>query len=618
MIERNDQSENIEKQKAQHQGLIPNPRISLWLAGAFGITIAAAFLRFWQLTLKPLHHDEGVNGYFLTNLFRDGIYKYDPTNYHGPTLYYISLFFTKNFGLETFSIRASVAIFGVLIVVMTFFLKKYIGTIGSLAAALFLALSPGMVYISRYFIHEIFFVFCSFGIVLGILFFIEGRRAGVFSIAWMTILLLVCFSAPPINLASAIGGEDANLVWVFRIVFFAVEAFLVFLLMRALLNWNDGRPIYLLLASASAALFFATKETAFITIGTMIIACFCIWIWRKIYRKESETDDLEPLDPSWKLFWERAQESNTTMLLAISAIVFLYVSALFFSSFFSYPEGIIRAFEAYAVWTKTGNTDHTQNGYLGYAKWLMKIESPILFLSAVGTAIAFLKGRHIFAMFAGLWAFGLFAAYTIIPYKTPWLALSFILPMCLVAGYGINEIIASRDMAVRAFGGLLLAVAVGILGKQTYDLNFVDYDSDKMPYVYAHTTRGFLGLIEKIDYYAEKSGKGKDAVIQIVSQDYWSMPWYTRDYKNANYYGKITPSNTAEMVVVKKDDQEEAVRYEYAAHYKIAGEYPLRPGVTLVLLVRNDLAESDAKSLYPGLDEIPVADVTPEPTPVKR
>ena len=44
-----------------------------------------------HLALKPLHHDEGVNGFFLTNLFRDGVYKYDPANYHGPTLYYIAL-----------------------------------------------------------------------------------------------------------------------------------------------------------------------------------------------------------------------------------------------------------------------------------------------------------------------------------------------------------------------------------------------------------------------------------------------------------------------------------------------------------------------------------------------
>ncbi|MEJ7698059.1 MAG: glycosyltransferase family 39 protein [Pyrinomonadaceae bacterium] len=95
----------------------------------------------------------------MTNLFRDYIYKYDPTNYHGPDLYYIALAFSKIFGLNTISVRSSVAIFGLLTVVLAFCLKKYIGSIGSLTAALFLALSPGMVFISRYFIHEMLFVF---------------------------------------------------------------------------------------------------------------------------------------------------------------------------------------------------------------------------------------------------------------------------------------------------------------------------------------------------------------------------------------------------------------------------------------------------------------------------
>jgi predicted membrane-bound mannosyltransferase len=223
---------------------------------------------------------------------------------------------------------------------------------------------------------------------------------------------------------------------------------------------------------------------------------------------------------------------------------------------------------------------------------------PILFLAAIGILIAFIKGRHRFAMFSGLWAFGLFAAYTIIPYKTPWLMLSFILPMCIVGGYGVNEIANSRDTLQKGFAALLTTVAVSILGYQTYDLNFRRYDDDRMPYVYAHTRREFLDLIAQIHRYADKSGKGRDATIEIVSPDYWSMPWYTREYPRANYYGRIIPANTSEMIVAKKDDQDADIIREYTAHYKYAGTYPLRPGVELYLLVRRDLAEPDAVELY--------------------
>jgi len=572
-----------------------------WLLGCIAITAIAVFLRFYWLELKPLHHDEGVNGFFLITLFRDGIYKYDPSNYHGPTLYYVALAFTKMFGLNTISIRASVAIFGVLTVVLAFFLKDYIGKIGSLAAALLLALSPGMVFISRYFIHELLFVFFSFGIVIGVLYFIEKRKAGVFAIATMTFLLIICFLPNVLSLADTFGEENATLTRFVRIGLFAVEAVLVFLIMRMLLAWNEGRAIYLLLASASAVLLFATKETAFITIGTMAIACACVWIWRKLYKAlfgEPKQNELEPVELNWTNFRARlGDQSDLTLLIAAVSVVFIYVGVLFFSSFFTYAEGVSGAFKAYAIWTKTGSKDHTMHGWFGYLKWGKQLELPIFLLSVAGILIAFVKARHRFAMFAGLWAFGLFIAYSIIPYKTPWLALSFILPMCIVAGYAVNELLTNKDVVIRALGGLVLFLAAGILGYQTYDLNFQKYDDDSLAYVYAHTRRGFHDLIHQIEYYADKSGKGKDASIEIVSPEYWSMPWYMREYPKAIFHGNLMDTITSEMIVASTAQKDELNR-RYAANYKYIGTYALRPGVDLILLVRKDLADANAKEIY--------------------
>ena len=277
-------SENVTRTERESADL-------MWIVSCVLITTAAVVLRFLMLPLKPLHHDEGVNGWFLTNLFRDGEYKYDPANYHGPTLYYISLGFSKLFGLNIYSIRASVAIWGVLIVVLTFFLRRYIGKIGSRCAALFLALSPGMVYISRYFIHEMFFVFLSLAIVVAVVMFIEKRPAGIFAIGWTALILLVCFLPSTLKLASILGGDNQTSTWAFRGGFFIVEMVLVGFVIRMLMSWNDGRAIYLLLASACTSLMFATKETAFITLGTMIIACFCVWIWRRLFKVGDLVDE---------------------------------------------------------------------------------------------------------------------------------------------------------------------------------------------------------------------------------------------------------------------------------------------------------------------------------------
>ena len=575
----------------------------VWYLSCVLITVTATFLRFFWLALKPLHHDEGVNGWFLTNLFRDGTYRYDPANYHGPTLYYISLAFAKVFGLETNSVRASVAVWGVLVVLLAFFLRRYIGRVGSLFAALFLALSPGMVYISRYFIHEMFFVFLSFGIVVSVVLFIEKRKAGIFAIAWMALILLVAFLPSTLKLASAIGRTETA-VMAFGAGFFIIEVILIGLVVKMLLGWDNGRPIYVLLAVASASLMFATKETAFITLGTMAIACVCVWLWRKIFRVTDQPDgtseeDIHDSHLTWANF-RAGLGSGVDLILIIGASVltFAYLAVLFFSSFFTYAEGVKGAVEAYAIWTKTGSKDHTQNGIWAYLKWGMESEAPIFLLSAVGILIAFVKAKHRFAMFASLWAFGLFAAYTIIPYKTPWLAISFLLPMCIAAGYAINELAGAKNLSLKLIGVLLAAAATITLAYQTYELNFVRYDNEDEPYIYAHTSREFLDLVQKINYFAVKSGRGLDTKVEIVSPDYWPMVWYLRNYKQANFHGRFVDTTDAELIVMKKNDQDQEAIRRYGARYVYVDQYHLRSGVDLVLLVRRDLADGDAKELY--------------------
>jgi uncharacterized protein (TIGR03663 family) len=565
------------------------------------VTAISIFLRFYWLGVKPLHHDEGVNGWFLTNLFRDGMYKYDPANYHGPTLYYISLAFARVFGLETVSVRASVAVFGVLSVILVFFLRRYIGKIGALFAGLFIALSPGLVFISRYFIHETFFVFLSLGVVVSIVLYIERRSAGPFAIASAALLLLVCFYPLSLNIANVVAGENVTLLWALRLGLLAVEAVLIVFVIRMLRAWDDGRPVYVLLAAACTSLMFATKETTFITLGTMVIACACIPLWKRLYKRGIAGNGSEISDDhlTWANFRSALTGgSGTAITLIAAAVVFIYIGVLFFSSFFTYPEGVGKALEAYSIWTKTGTKDHTQNGLWAYFEWLWELEAPILIMSVAGAAIAFFKVRHRFAMFIALWGFGLLAAYTIIPYKTPWLAISFLLPMAIAAGYAVNELVTSGNPTIKIAGAAAAVAASSVLAYQTYDLNFVRYDDEDTAYVYAHTNREFLGLISEIERYAAKSGKGNDTAVQVVSPDYWPMVWYMKDYPKAVFHGKLVNPDGAEMIVAKRVDQDAEMMRRYAASYQYAGSYRLRPGVELVLLVRKDLADADTMPVY--------------------
>src|SRR5262245_4787217 len=138
--------------------------------------IVAVWLRFAQIGVKPFHHDEGVNSYFLLNLHRQGEYRYDPTNYHGPTLYYFALLALRVFGESDLALRFMPALFGTLTVLMVWLLRKHLGPVGTPTAAFLLALSPGLVYFSRDFIHEMSFGCFSLGIVVGAWRYAESKN----------------------------------------------------------------------------------------------------------------------------------------------------------------------------------------------------------------------------------------------------------------------------------------------------------------------------------------------------------------------------------------------------------------------------------------------------------
>ncbi|HEV7744356.1 MAG TPA: flippase activity-associated protein Agl23 [Pyrinomonadaceae bacterium] len=559
-----------------------------WLIAIVVILLIAAILRLYDLNLVPLHHDEGVNGNFLVRLVREGYYHYDPGNYHGPTIYYFAAIiawvlkpFTGPTGnLSTVGIRLVTSLFGLATVGLIFTLRRNLGTIATLAAACLLAISPGAVYLSRYFIHETLFVFFTLGIVVALLKYFENPN-----------------------------------------------------------------PVHLILAAISAALLFATKETAMISVGVLVIAAaltaayYALWnsmggapkakggsIGARDYRNFVEKAG----GPTWLTIW-----------VAVAVAAFIVVYLLFYSSFFTnYPQGVSDSLKTFEIWSRTGKEAHKHPAST-YIWWLLQQESPLLVLGAMGAILSVLKPAKSFALFSALWAFGLIAAYSLIAYKTPWLSLNFIVPLALVSGVvfeWLYEDLARWEISKRgrwfALAGVLL-IAIGPLagmarifdevayaittdsfkgfgsvdvhwktfipGQQTIDLNFINYDNDNRyyVYVYAHTRRETLKLVDEINKIADRTHQGSETGITIVSPDYWPLPWYLRDYKRVGYHGRMTPSN--EPIIIAKQDQAAEVqatsgdRYQQIqSGFNTAGSFPLRPGVDLLLYTRRELVPGAA------------------------
>ena len=143
-----------------------------WSALAILLIFAGALaLRLSRLETRPLHNDEAVNATKVAELWQTGDYRYDPDEYHGPTLHYATLPFLWLSGapgpneLQDRVLRYAPVFFGAgLILLLPLFtgLSRH----ALLWSALFIAISPAMVFYSRYFIHEMLLIFFT-GLTIG-------------------------------------------------------------------------------------------------------------------------------------------------------------------------------------------------------------------------------------------------------------------------------------------------------------------------------------------------------------------------------------------------------------------------------------------------------------------
>jgi len=128
----------------------------------------AAFLRLFLLGIKPPHFDEGINGWFVDQMVKNGFYRYDPTNYHGPLHFYILFVCQTLLGRNLWAIRLPVVLASIFAVFLTLKFEPFVGRRVSRLAALAMAVSPGFVFYGRYSIHEVWLLVFSMLFILGL------------------------------------------------------------------------------------------------------------------------------------------------------------------------------------------------------------------------------------------------------------------------------------------------------------------------------------------------------------------------------------------------------------------------------------------------------------------
>ena len=121
------------------------------------IALVAAVLRLWELDGRVMHYDEAIHLHYAWKLARGVEFLHSPWM-HGPLQVEMVAVFIRLFGDTDFVARLPYAIFGVVLVILPWFLRRELGEKGAICAAVILTLSPSLLYFSRFGRNDILMV----------------------------------------------------------------------------------------------------------------------------------------------------------------------------------------------------------------------------------------------------------------------------------------------------------------------------------------------------------------------------------------------------------------------------------------------------------------------------
>lgn len=501
---------------------------------AFGLLLAtgaALLLRVSHLDARPAHNDEAVNAILLKTLWTEGRYRYDPNEHHGPTLYYAARGWSRLSGITQFDdltdarLRGVTVAFGIGLIWLLPLLRDALGRAATGWAAVLTAVSPAMVFYSRYFIHEMLLVAFTLLAVAAGWRYARSRRIGWALLAGAALGLMHATKETfVIHVAVLALALAATWTWA---------------------RWCEAAPtpggswrawpmqhglaalgVWLVVALVLFTSFFTNPSGPWDSVRT-----YLPWLGRAA----GDSPHIHP----WHFYLHRL-------------------------TWFHVARG--------PVWTEAF--------ILGLA---------LVAVGAAVRRRGLGDGDAGFVRFVALYAFGLATAYALIPYKTPWCLLGFWHGMILLAGVGAAVLVRAVSTGWLRMGmAALLLVGVGHLAAQAR-WAAVEYAADRRnPYVYAQTSPDLLNLVERIEALAAAHPRGREVLIKVIApqHDYWPLPWYLHRFSQTGWWAEPPADPLAPIVVVSAKLRAEL---DAASTHLMAGIYQLRPAVFLELYVERGL-----------------------------
>lgn len=303
-----------------------------------------------------------------------------------------------------------------------------------------------------------------------------------------------------------------------------------------------------LLTGALAGLMLSTKATAVLLLVPFAIAAL----------------------PGLPAPWPRRLAGLALQTAAAAGVVLLLFGGLGRN-----PAGAFDLFRAVGAQTARGLGDEHAYPFFTYFGWLFG-PSPVglpwsaWLLAAFAAAGPWRGRRAAFARWLAGGAVLLVAIFSVLPYKTPWLALAWLLPLALLAGRGAAAL-ARSPRARPALRFSVAAITAGLLAAESYARCARHPVAPGNPFAYSPGSPDLDRLAGAL------AAVPPDDVVQVVATDYWPLPWTLRRHTRVGYWPD-PPAALRPGVLLAGPEQLGA--FADAAPFE---PFELRPGVFIFL-----------------------------------
>jgi uncharacterized protein (TIGR03663 family) len=459
---------------------------------AYGVVlVVAAVLRFWDLGVRPLHHDESLHAYFSLQLMNQlanwehcfvfgDCYHYDPL-LHGPFQFHAMALVYKlaqlvgvpDQGVNTTTVRLLAATLGTVLVGLPYLLRRSLGRVAAWLATVLLAVSPSLVYYSRFAREDIYMACFTLLLVVGLVRYVQERKlgwllVGVLGLAlsyatkeatFLTIAVVGSYGVGVLmwelgsrwRLREKVRGEPGWLpkTWAPLLLFAYVLVGGVMALQ--LFHWLHNLSVYITThQQASDAFVAALKDRTVQVIPWLGIALglvVLVILLREMFLGEA---GVEAARRGWRLRLARWVDEEKQPVLAtlvrmpwthwfFAILLFWAVFLVLFTVLFTNIKGGIGdgIWAGIYYWLEQQQVARGGQPWYYYLLLIPLYEQIGVVFGVVGMVRCLLRPTRL-RLWLVYWCVGNLVLYSWAAEKMPWLTIHITLPMMLLAGVGLE------------------------------------------------------------------------------------------------------------------------------------------------------------------------------------